>query len=145
MQGGGDLRYKIGFYKRVDIDDGAGNTQGGYDSLPVFTTAGNIKPRLGGETVLAGRLTGTNLVNITVRNSANARLVDDDWIACNERTGETYNIRSIIDPNQDTAQRGRFLELLGEKGVAFGFIASDGGLDFGFPDESGLLVAIGMA
>lgn len=141
----GEFRHKVGFYKRVDVDDGAGNVQGGYDSLPEFIVSAAIKPRLGGETVLASRLTGTNLVNITVRKSSSTVLIDDDWIAKNERTGETFNIRSIIDPLQDSAQRGRFIEMLCEKGVAVGFVATAGGLDFEYPDQSGLLVAIGMA
>ena len=71
-----------------------------------------------GESVLAERLTGKNLVNITVRQSINTRLITEDWRAKNERSGETYNIRSIIDPDQGTGQAGRFIELLCEKGVA---------------------------
>ena len=45
----GDLRERVGFYSRVSLDDGYGNTQAGYDSIPEFILSANIKPRLGGE------------------------------------------------------------------------------------------------
>lgn len=113
-----DLRYRVGFYARETVSDGYGNSQGGFAADPVFITAANIKPRLGGEQVLAGRLTGQNLVNITVRQSTDTSAVAVDWRAKDERSGQLYNIRSIIDPDQDKPQHGRFWEMLCEKGVA---------------------------
>jgi phage head-tail adaptor, putative, SPP1 family len=131
----GDLRERVGFYSRVSLDDGYGNTQAGYDSIPEFILSANIKPRLGGEQVLAARLTGTNFDNITVRYSSLSAQVDTDWVCKNERTGVVYNIRSIINPDQ----KKQFIELLCEKGVAVGFMATDGGLDFGYHDQSALI------
>lgn len=113
-----ELRASVGFYKRAVISDGYGNSQGDFATEPEFTCAANIKPRLGGEAVLAGRLEGKNLVNITVRQSSDTSAVTTDWRAKNERSGELYNIRSIIDPDENTAQHGRFWEMLCEKGVA---------------------------
>lgn len=113
----GDLRDRAGFYQRALTSDGYGNTEGAFPDDPEFTVAANIKPRLGGEQVLAARLQGTHLANITVRTSARTRQVKTDWRVKNERTGEVYNIRSIIDPEQATSKRGRFIEMLVEKGV----------------------------
>jgi SPP1 family predicted phage head-tail adaptor len=111
----GDLRERIGFYQRVDSDDGAGNVQAGYAEKPFFQAHANVRPKLGGEGIQAGRLAGSNFVNITVRRSANALLVTTDWRAKDERTGAIYNIRSgPIDPDQ----KRRWLELLCEEGVA---------------------------
>lgn len=117
----GDLRSKVGFYKRPDASDSSpdyGNTEGEFPDTPEFECAANIKPKLGGESVLAGRLTGTNLVNITVRRSSSTAQVDTDWRVKDERSGTIYNIRSIIDPQEGTNQHGRFFEMLCEKGVA---------------------------
>lgn len=128
MTSAGDLRHKVGFYKRAVvgdsdasppvIGDGYGNEEGDFSSTAEFTCAANIKPSLGGEQVLAGRLAGTNLVNITVRQSSNSAAVTTAWRAKDERTGDIYNIRSVIDPDEHTAQHGRFVEMLCEKGVA---------------------------
>ena len=134
----GDLRERVGFYSRVSLDDGYGNTQAGYDSIPEFILSANIKPRLGGEQpgrLRAGHDVGTNFDNITVRYSSLSAQVDTDWVCKNERTGVVYNIRSIINPDQ----KKQFIELLCEKGVAVGFMATDGGLDFGYHDQSALI------
>ena len=118
----GELRYRVGFYQRgsgvgsPDVPDyGSG---GGYPSTATFITYADIEPRLGGEQVLAARLTGKNLSNITVRQSSETDAVDVDWIAKNEDTGEIYNIRSVIDPHQGGVRHGLWWEMLCEEGVA---------------------------
>jgi head-tail adaptor len=116
----GELRSRISFHKRIVIDDGYGNERGGYSEVAEFTVAARVKPKLGGESVLASRLTGTNFVNITVRRSSSTVLVGEDWIAKDARSGVVYNIRSIIDPNEGDADRGKWIEMLAEKGVATG-------------------------
>jgi len=118
MPQAGELSARVGFFKPVVADDGKGNRTAGFAGTADFTLAARIVPRLGGEQVLAGRLTGTDYVNITVRASGESKSVTPDWRAIDARTGDVYNIRSIIDPDEGTAQRGRFLELLCEKGVA---------------------------
>jgi hypothetical protein len=115
-----DLRSLVGFYQRVtepDVPD-TGNEHSEFPDLPTFTCAANIKPRLGGEAVLAARLTGVNLVNITVRRSSQTAAVDTAWRAKDERSGTLYNIRSVIDPFEHTADHDRFVEMLCEKGGA---------------------------
>ena len=110
----------VGFYQRVtepDVPD-TGNEHSEFSEVPVFTCAANIKPRLGGEDVLASRLTGVNLVNITVRRSLQTAAVDTAWRIVDERSGAIYNVRSVIDPWEHTADHDRFVELLCEKGGA---------------------------
>jgi SPP1 family predicted phage head-tail adaptor len=114
----GDLRSKVGFYAPVSGDDGYGNETTGFGATADFTVSANIKPRLGGETVLAGRLTGTNLVNVTVRKSTQTAAVTPAYRLKDERIGVIYNIRSIIDPDEGKPSHGTWLEMLCEKGVA---------------------------
>lgn len=118
----GDLRDRVGFYKRPasgnSPDSDYGSVEGEFSDTSEFECDANIKPRLGGEAVLAARLTGTNLVNITVRKSSRTVLVTTAWRARNERSNVLYNIRSIIDPYENTPDHGRWLELLCEQGVA---------------------------
>lgn len=114
----GDLRSRVGFYAPVAADDGYGNTNAPFAATATFTVAANIKPKLGGEQVLAGRLSGTNLVNITVRRSTQTKTVTDAWLAKDARSGVPYNIRSIIDPDEGKSGAGTWLEMLCEKGAA---------------------------
>ncbi len=115
-----DLRNRVGFYQRPAAPAGTdyGNTEGEFPASATFTCYANIKPRLGGEQVLAQRLTGVNLVNITVRASSNTRQVNPGWKVKDERSEVDYNIRSIIDPFEQTSDHGKWIELLCEKGPA---------------------------
>jgi len=113
----GDLNKRVSFSKKEVISDDSpplpdyGNTE--EDFVVQFTVAARIRPRLGGEAVQAARLEGRNFVNITIRASAQSRLITTDWIATDTRSGEVFNIRSVIEPPQDI----EFLELLCERGV----------------------------
>jgi len=117
----GRLRYRVGFYQRgansPDVPD-YGYPDGDYPDTPTLVRWANIEPKLGGEAVLAARLTGKNYVNITIRQSADTVHIDTDWKAKDEDTGEEFNIRSIIDPYKGTARNGHWIEMLCEKGVA---------------------------
>ena len=135
----GDLRNKVGFYQRLAIDDGHGNTEGKYPSAANFTTRAKIAPKLGGESVLADRLTGRNLVNVTVRQYALTRTVTEAWALKDEHSGVAYNIRSIIDPDEGTSNHGNWFDMLCEKGVAVGEFVQPGELDFSDPNQSGLI------
>lgn len=114
----GELRSRISFFSMQSGDDGYGNTESGYADVADFTCRANLRPRLGGEQVLAQRLTGTNFVNMTVRRSALTASIDVTWKAKDARTGLEYNIRSIIDPDQDSTEGRKWIELLCEQGVA---------------------------
>jgi SPP1 family predicted phage head-tail adaptor len=110
----GELRERVSFFAPNERDDGYGNLVSGYLEFPDFTVAAKIEPKLGGETVLAARLQGKNLVNVTIRASIQTRQITSDWRARDEKTGDIYNIRSIIDPTQQK----QWIELLCERGVA---------------------------
>jgi len=106
-----ELRSRLSFAKRdIAEDDGYGNVDKTF--IPQFETQARVRPRLGGETILAARLAGTNVVMITVRYSPRTSKVTADWIATDTRTGEVYNIHSAVPD-----ERKFFMEMLGEKGV----------------------------
>ena len=109
-----ELDARVAFHRRATIDDGYGNVEGGFDPNPAFpAVAAQIRPKLGGEEVFAARLGGRNPVNIIVRKSNNTEQVTTDWAAKNTRSGEVYNIRSVIDPDGEN----RWLEMLCEQGA----------------------------
>jgi head-tail adaptor len=66
-----DLRAQVTFAARITVSDEYGATTGGFEDR--FTVRARIWPRLGGETVLAARLSGTQPVTITVRESPDTR------------------------------------------------------------------------
>lgn len=107
------MRDRVAFEARGVTDDGYGNTEGAFSTE--FEVAAKIVARLGGETVLAARLSGRQPVTITVYQSSETRRITTDWRARNVRTDEIYNIRSIADPD---AGRGEVFDLLCEPGVA---------------------------
>ena len=112
----GDLRYRIGFYSRQapgvssPPEPDYGETEGDFAGTANFVVYGNIAPKLGGEQVLADRLTGVNFVNITVRQSSETRQVTTDWKAKDENTGDVYNIKSIVDPAGGNVRHGFLFE-----------------------------------
>lgn len=105
-------RSRVAFERRVDTDDGFGNTVG--DWAEQFQCAANLEPKFGTEAVMAGRLSGTNTYVLTVRYSSQSKVVTTDWRARNVRTGEIYNIRSITDANE----MHQWLGMLVQSGVA---------------------------
>lgn len=115
MARAGELKWQIGFYARGVSEDEYGNTQYVYEDDPEFICAASVKPKLGGEAILAGRLSGSNFVNITVRSSSDTLRITTDWRAKDETSGKLYNIRSNpIDPDGKRI----WLEILCEEGVA---------------------------
>lgn len=120
----GKLRYRVGFYQRGGPSSASppppdyGYPGGDFGATPVMIEWANIEPRLGGEAMQAARLSGKNFVNITVRQSDQTSMVDTEWKAKNEDSGEEYNIRSVIDPNEGNFKHGFYFEMLCEKGVA---------------------------
>jgi SPP1 family predicted phage head-tail adaptor len=113
MTGAGDLKWRIAFDKRVTVDDGYGNEQGAFAEQ--FVVAAHLKPRFGGEAVIAARLQGHQPVTITVRQSTQTRLITPDWRARDVRTSEVYAIRS---PAVDPDGKRQWLEFLCQTGVA---------------------------
>lgn len=107
-------RSRIAFHSRELISDGHGNSEGAYQDEPDFVLPATVRARLGGEDTLAGRLEGRNIYNITVRQSANSRLITEDWQARDPAKGLVYSIRAKVDPHEHDRLRGRDFELLCE-------------------------------
>jgi SPP1 family predicted phage head-tail adaptor len=110
-----ELRHRLTFQARpIQTGDEYGTYEGDFEDE--FTVWAAVKPKLGGEDVLAGRLKGRNLVNITIRYSDQASLITTDWRAVQrigDRITKLYNLRSIIDPDG----KRMWIELLAEDGA----------------------------
>lgn len=108
----GSLRARVHCQKRVEIDDGMGNTYGDWQTQ--FTIAAGFIPKNGGEQVLAGRLQGVQAYIVTIRQSIQSREITPEWRLIDARDDRVFNIRSLADP---TGKRA-WLELLVQDGVA---------------------------
>lgn len=109
--GAGDLYYRVAFDKRVEVDDGMGNTVGEWQEQ--FQCRAAYLHKHGGESVMAGRLQGKHVQVITVRASSQTRQVTTDWRVRDVRTGEAFNIRDVTHETNR-----QWISLLCEKGVA---------------------------
>jgi head-tail adaptor len=119
----GDLRYRVKFSERDNVEDEYGNVSTGWRDR--FTVWGNISPRTGasgrlggGEAFESARLAGRQPVTIRVRRSPDTAQIRTDWKATNVADGTEYNIRTAVDPYQGTVEHGKFCEMLAEAGVA---------------------------
>lgn len=108
----GDLSQRYRFERRVEVADGSGNFEGGWELQ--FTVAANRKYLRGGESVMASRLDAKSPVILRIRSSAQARTITNDWRAVDARTAEIFNIRERPQESDDRA----FLEMLCHSGVA---------------------------
>jgi len=107
----GDLYYRVAFDKRVEVEDGAGNTVGDWQEQ--FSCRAAYRHLRGGESVMAGRLQGKHTQVIIVRASSLTRSVSTDWRVRDVRNGEVFNIRDITHETDR-----RWVSMLCEKGVA---------------------------
>lgn len=113
MTQAGQLKHRIAFDKRTLADDDYGNKVSG-PFTEQFVVAAFMQARFGGESVMAARLTGQQPVTVTVRQSAQTRLIATDWQIRDTRTGAVYAIRSIADPDDARV----WFEILCQSGVA---------------------------
>lgn len=115
MTSAGDLKHKIGFFKRPTVSDGFGNEEGDFPASPNVTVHGQIQARFSGETVISDRLQGQQTVTITVRRSSLTLDINPAWKAKDLGTGVEYNIRSgPVDPDE----KRQWLEFLCQSGIA---------------------------
>ena len=104
MPASGSLREQIRFERRVETNDGYGNTIGSWATF-VAGVAASVVPVRGTEEIIAGKLTGTLPIIISTRWQAalaegEDRLTTADR-AVNARSGDAYDIRSIeADPRR---------------------------------------------
>lgn len=112
----GSMWHRMAFDKRRDVNPDSpadlGNTQSVFEEQFVVWAA--IEPRLGGETVMAARLTGVQTLVITVRQTSATRSIKLDWRMRNVNEGGVFAISSIVDSKDD----GEFLDILVQSGVA---------------------------
>lgn len=93
MVAAGDLREKIELLKQVSTPDGAGGST--IEWVVQVTARAALKVLKASETVLAGRLQGTQTVVCTLRYQSALAGVDGTWRLRNSRTGNDYNIRAV--------------------------------------------------
>lgn len=111
-KGAGALSERVTFLEQVAGDDGYGGVVVGWQER--FTEPARLMPLRGGETVMAGRLQGTQPFVCTVRSSTRTRAVTPAWRAVNARTGATYNIKAVTNPDE----RNAYLDVLMVAGEA---------------------------
>lgn len=124
MPSAADLDHRIAFAKRpVQADDGYGNTEGAFVEHHVVWAG--VRPRFGGESVQAMRLSGIQPYTVTVRSSPEMLEVTPYWRvrhacdgACGIPEGIEFNIRTPPTPLQ--APWNHWLEMIVESGVAVG-------------------------
>ena len=109
--GSGQLHYQVALLKRIEQDDGMGNTVS--DFVEQFQTRAEFIHLRGGESVLAGRLQGKHTQVIRVRNSSSTRMISTDWMLRDVRTGKSFDIRDI-----EQEVNRQFIALTCESGVA---------------------------
>lgn len=110
----GDLRERLAFDKRLEAQDGYGNTVSDWSEQ--FQCAARIQPITGGEEIMAQRLTGVQPVVIQIRYSHQAVQIDASWRARDVRTAKEYNIAAPVNMDEKHA----FLDILATAGTAIG-------------------------
>lgn len=108
----GSLNQRVVFLEPNDSSDGHGGETDGY--VERFCVSARLRPRMGSETVIASRLQGIQPYTLTVRSSSDTRQVTPAWRARNTRTGQTYNITTVVNIDE----RNAFLEMLVVEGEA---------------------------
>lgn len=114
-----ELRKRLAFERRADASDGGGNTKADFEE--VFVTRGRVRPRLGGESVIAARLSGVRVASIKVRSTPETREVDESWRIRELQVDANgnyifYDIKSLANADE----RNRYIEFLCEKGGSNG-------------------------
>lgn len=110
---GGDLYYRVSFWKKGTSSDGHGGTTSAYTKQ--FECRAAYTHMRAGEQIQAARLEGKHIQVISVRRSAQAELATTDWQIRDERDSPPtiFNIRDI-EPQTDR----QFISFLCESGVA---------------------------
>lgn len=109
--GAGDLYYRVNCQKRVETDDGRGNTVA--DFATEFTVWAAYRHLRGGEGVIADRLENKHPILITVRATNQTKKINSDWRLVDVRDGTEWAVRDV------TAETDRqFITLLCQSGVA---------------------------
>lgn len=109
--GAGDLYYRVNCQKRVEVEDGLGNTVS--DFATQFSVRAAYKHLRGGESVMASRLENKHPIIITVRASSQTREITADWRLIDARDGTVWAVRDVTHETDR-----QWISLLCERGVA---------------------------
>lgn len=108
-----ELRAKVRFERRSGKGNVGGVVKSEWTALGIERSA-RVTPRLGGEGVLAARLTATQPVEITVRYDSQTRTITPDHRVVDTRDAtRVWAIKSIADVESG---RDRWLNMLCEAG-----------------------------
>lgn len=110
----GSMRDRVAFHRLNATADIYGNPTSGYEESPFLTVWASLREGRGRESVESGRLEVATTAVVTVRSSVDTRAIGLDDQA--RIDGQKYQIRSIVNPDR----RGRFLEMVVERGAAQG-------------------------
>lgn len=116
LPGAGDLHQTVQWAEPFGAMDRYGNEQTSWVNR--FVVRAQIAAKLGGEDVMAARLQGRQPVTIRVRSSIDTRKITTHWRVTDTNSGIQYNVRAVADPFMGQPERGRWIEVLAEAGVA---------------------------
>lgn len=107
----GKLKHLVYFDAPVSSADNYGGQVNSFQKQ--FEAFAGYTRMRGGETVIAARLTGRQPTVLRVRASEETRDVTPEWRVRDARTGEAFNIRSVME----TEDR-QYIDMMCESGVA---------------------------
>lgn len=114
MTQAGDLRFRVRFDKRTEVEGSYGGKQSDWSAQ--FTRWADIRPLKGSEPVVAKRLTGIQPVIIIVRRDSDTETITSGWRAC-EVDGDavlrTYALKTAVDMERNQ----EFITMMAESGA----------------------------
>lgn len=105
------LEHSAAFDRRIEIDDGYGNTVGSWQEQ--FKRRISFLYAGGGETVMAARLEGRGILKCRVVADSSTRTIFHDWRMRDVRRGTVYAIKEV-----DAVTDRFWIYLVVEHGVA---------------------------
>lgn len=108
----GSMREKVRIERLSQVGDGMGGFTSNWQSIAANLSA-RIVPLGGTERLIAEGLQATGMFTIVIRYSTDVASVTGADRLVNERTGVTYNIRNVSNPDE----RHRFIQIVCETGI----------------------------
>ena len=96
----GRMRNRLRFERRSAAINVGGVATGDWQTL-IDSRRASVRATMGGEEVIAGRMSGKVSVTIRVRSDSQTRTIQASDRAVDWNTGETYNLGQPIDPFSD--------------------------------------------
>jgi SPP1 family predicted phage head-tail adaptor len=112
LYGGGKLKHIATFAKRMAVEDAYGNETAEWRDQ--FTIPASVRARLGGEDIIASRLSGVQPYTVSVRQCDVAEKITTDWKVRIDDLDLELSITSIADPHDERA----YFDILCQSGVA---------------------------